>query len=54
MKFTATLKEIKRFSTSSLDVEYSIRLITEQNLQELMSVQADELVEVEIRPWQEK
>lgn len=48
MKFQAQIKEIKRLATVSNDVEYSIKLITEQNLAELMKVPADELVEVEI------
>lgn len=54
MKFTAQLKEIKRLSTVSNDVEFTIKLITEQNISELCSVGADELVKVSIEYEQNK
>jgi len=48
MRFFSTIKEIKRLSTASNDTEFSIRLITNENLGELMSIEATDLVEVEI------
>lgn len=51
MQFNAQIKNVKRTSTASNDVEYSVQLITEQNLAELMPIMADELVQVTIEPY---
>jgi hypothetical protein len=49
MTFQTQIKRVTRKSTVSNDVEYEVLLVTEQTLAELMQVQADELVEVEIK-----
>jgi hypothetical protein len=48
MKFTAQIKEVKRLSTVSNDTEFSVKFITNENLAELLSIGADELVNVEV------
>lgn len=48
MKFKAQVKEIKRLSLVSNDTEYSIKLVTDESLKDLVDIQADELVEVNI------
>ena len=48
MRFSAQIKEIKRISLISNDTQYSVKLITEQNLAELMGIEADQLVDVYI------
>ena len=50
MRFSAQIKEIKRLSTVSNDTEFSVRLITDENLAELMAIEADQLVSVTIEP----
>ncbi len=48
------IKEIKQRKTSSLDNEYSIRLITDdRNIMSLCEIKSDELVEVNIEKLQE-
>ena len=49
MKFHAQLKELKRLSLVSNDTQFSVKLITTENLKELSDIRADEIVEVEIK-----
>lgn len=49
VKFWAEIKEIKVKKTVSLDLEYSIKLTTDnKNLLELGNIPADQIVEVQI------
>lgn len=49
MKFLMEIKEIKQTKTASLDMEYTIKLVTEDlNLMRLSEIKPDQVVEVEI------
>lgn len=54
MKFTAQIKRVQRLARVSNDTEYTVTLVTEQPLTELMEIKADELVEVEIKKGENK
>lgn len=52
MEFIAEIKEIKQKKTASLDNEYSIRLVTEDNkLMTLSAIPSDCTVRVIIEPY---